>query len=176
MQHDEGKQQGQRNGERHDDGRTKIDQEENQDNQHQDHAAEQVVFHGIGGQLHQVAAIVKGVNLNVGREDLLVEFLGLSFDALENVLRLLSTQHENDAFHRIVVVLETEFAQPWRMADHDAICTPLGISKNRATPTWCLYSAAIGTVLFMALYWIADAEGMKRWAAFMKPAGSNQRG
>src|ERR1035438_5393353 len=119
MQHDEGKQQGQRNGERHDDGRTKIDQEENQDNQHQDHAAEQVVFHGIGGQLHQVAAIVKGVNLNVGREDLLVEFLGLSFDALENVLRLLSTQHENDAFHRIVVVLETEFAQPWRMADHD---------------------------------------------------------
>jgi predicted acyltransferase len=54
-----------------------------------------------------------------------------------------------------------------------AICTPLGISKNRATPTWCLYSAAIGTVLFMALYWIADVKGIKRWAAFVKPAGSN---
>jgi predicted acyltransferase len=54
-----------------------------------------------------------------------------------------------------------------------AICTPLGISKNRATPTWCLYSAAIGTVLFIALYWIADVKGIKRWAAFVKPAGSN---
>ena len=49
----------------------------------------------------------------------------------------------------------------------------LGISKNEATPTWCLYSSAIGVTLFTALYWICDVRGWRSWAAFVKPAGSN---
>jgi heparan-alpha-glucosaminide N-acetyltransferase len=51
--------------------------------------------------------------------------------------------------------------------------TPLGISKNRATPTWCLYSSAAAAVLFLALYWLADVKRVTRWASFVKPAGSN---
>lgn len=51
--------------------------------------------------------------------------------------------------------------------------TPLGISKIRATPTWCLYSVAAGTLLFTALYWICDVKGRVRWASFVRPAGSN---
>jgi len=49
----------------------------------------------------------------------------------------------------------------------------LGISKNAATPTWCLYCSGIAVVLFLILYWVADVRGHSRWAAFVKPAGSN---
>ncbi len=51
--------------------------------------------------------------------------------------------------------------------------TPLGISKNAATPAWCLFSEGISLVLFLAIYWLADVRQGYRWAAFFKPAGSN---
>jgi predicted acyltransferase len=50
---------------------------------------------------------------------------------------------------------------------------PLGISKNRATPTWCLWCSAAAAVILLGLYWIADRKAHTRWAAFVKPAGSN---
>ncbi len=53
------------------------------------------------------------------------------------------------------------------------ILAPLGISKIRATPTWCLYSSGISTLLFLALYWIADVRRRTGWAWLIKPAGSN---
>jgi predicted acyltransferase len=51
--------------------------------------------------------------------------------------------------------------------------TPFGISKIRATPTWCLYCDGASVVLFLILYWVADVKHRTRWAAFVKPAGSN---
>jgi len=53
------------------------------------------------------------------------------------------------------------------------LSTPLGISKNRGTPTWCLYSAAAAVVIFLLLYWIAEVRRWTRWAAFVHPAGAN---
>jgi predicted acyltransferase len=53
------------------------------------------------------------------------------------------------------------------------LLTPLGISKIRATPTWGLYSAGAATFAFLALYWICDVRKHVRWAALVKPAGSN---
>jgi predicted acyltransferase len=50
---------------------------------------------------------------------------------------------------------------------------PLGISKMSDTPTWGLFSAAACTFIFLALYWIADVKHLTKWAAFVKPAGSN---
>jgi predicted acyltransferase len=49
----------------------------------------------------------------------------------------------------------------------------LGISKNAATPTWCLWSSGISVVLFLAIYYLADVRRWQRWAAIVKPAGSN---
>jgi hypothetical protein len=49
----------------------------------------------------------------------------------------------------------------------------LGISKNAATPTWCLYSSGIGVLLFLFIYWLADVRGWDAWAAFVRPAGAN---
>lgn len=53
------------------------------------------------------------------------------------------------------------------------LLSPFGISKNHGTPTWCLYCAGISTLLFLALYWLADIKHWSSWAALVKPAGSN---
>ena len=53
------------------------------------------------------------------------------------------------------------------------LCTPLGISKIHATPTWCFYSAGASVLIFLGLYYICDVQRNTRWAAFVKPAGSN---
>ncbi|MGA2436502.1 MAG: DUF5009 domain-containing protein [Bryobacteraceae bacterium] len=65
-----------------------------------------------------------------------------------------------------VVIAAVFFLAGWAL-------TPLGISKIRATPTWCLYSCGANTLIFALLYWIADVKRHSRWAAFVKPAGSN---
>ncbi|MHB1935225.1 MAG: DUF5009 domain-containing protein [Acidobacteriaceae bacterium] len=58
------------------------------------------------------------------------------------------------------------FAAAWALA-------PLGISKIRATPTWCLASVGASVLCFMFLYWVCDVMGKTRWAFFVKPAGEN---
>jgi hypothetical protein len=50
---------------------------------------------------------------------------------------------------------------------------PLGISKNRDTPTWCLYCTAANLLIALLLLWIADVKGWRVWANFAKPAGEN---
>ena len=47
------------------------------------------------------------------------------------------------------------------------------ISKIHATPTWCLYSAAFCTFIFLFLYWLVDKEKVQKWTSFFKPAASN---
>jgi len=53
------------------------------------------------------------------------------------------------------------------------ICTPLGISKIRATPTWSLYSIAAAVLVFMLLFWICDVKQHSSWASLLRPAGAN---
>ena len=53
------------------------------------------------------------------------------------------------------------------------LLTPLGISKIRATPTWCLYSIGAAVLFFTLLYWICDVKRKTAWAFFARPAGSN---
>lgn len=50
---------------------------------------------------------------------------------------------------------------------------PFGVSKLKATPTWCLWCAALCVLLFLALYWLFDEKGRRRWAAPVRPAGEN---
>jgi predicted acyltransferase len=51
--------------------------------------------------------------------------------------------------------------------------SPLGVSKNHATPAWCLLCAGICTLLFLILYWAIDLRGWRRWFAVVRPAGAN---
>ena len=46
------------------------------------------------------------------------------------------------------------------------------ISKIYASPTWCLYSAAICIVLFAALHVLVDLRGRARWVRWVAPVAS----
>lgn len=50
---------------------------------------------------------------------------------------------------------------------------PFGLAKIGATPSWCLYSAAICTIVFISLYWLVDVAGVSAWAKVIRPASSN---
>src|SRR5579863_5417178 len=133
MQDNESEQQSQWNGERRDDGGAGAGQEEDQHDQNQDHSAEQIVFHRVHGQLNQIAAIVVGTNLDVGRQ-LPVELLGFGLDPFQYVLCLLTAAHQDDAFDGVWVVpfavLESELAQAGRVADHHV--TDVSYTHGRA--------------------------------------------
>jgi len=45
------------------------------------------------------------------------------------------------------------------------------ISKNLATPTWLFFCLALFYPILGLLFWVCDANGKTRWAAFVKPAG-----
>ena len=47
------------------------------------------------------------------------------------------------------------------------------ISKVYATPSWCLYCAAICTIVFMFLHWLIDIKHQQRWTVFFQPAAAN---
>jgi heparan-alpha-glucosaminide N-acetyltransferase len=48
-----------------------------------------------------------------------------------------------------------------------------GINKDSATPTWCLWSAAITTVCWIAIYAIVDVAGFRVWAIPFAWAGAS---
>ncbi|WP_349315837.1 DUF5009 domain-containing protein [Chitinophaga sp. MM2321] len=47
------------------------------------------------------------------------------------------------------------------------------VSKVLATPSWCLYSAAICVAIFSFLYFLIDVKKISKWTSFFRPAGSN---
>jgi heparan-alpha-glucosaminide N-acetyltransferase len=48
-----------------------------------------------------------------------------------------------------------------------------GINKIAATPTWCLWSAAITVLVWIGLYAIMDIKGWRAWSIVIRPAGAN---
>jgi hypothetical protein len=49
----------------------------------------------------------------------------------------------------------------------------IGLSKIYATPTWALYSIGWSCLVFAAVHWLVEIKGVKDWAGFLKPAGTN---
>jgi Co/Zn/Cd efflux system component len=50
---------------------------------------------------------------------------------------------------------------------------PYGINKNAATPAWCLWSAAITTVMWIGLYAVIDVARFWHWSVPLAWAGAN---
>jgi predicted acyltransferase len=48
-----------------------------------------------------------------------------------------------------------------------------GINKIRATPSWCLYSAALACLTWMILYLVMDVAGFAGFSVLIRPAGAN---
>ncbi|WP_109436428.1 DUF5009 domain-containing protein [Aquimarina sp. AU119] len=47
------------------------------------------------------------------------------------------------------------------------------VSKIRATPSWCLYTAGICVLLYYLLYYIIEVKKIVQWSNFIMPAASN---
>jgi heparan-alpha-glucosaminide N-acetyltransferase len=50
---------------------------------------------------------------------------------------------------------------------------PYGINKIRATPSWCLFCAAITSAAWGFLCWLMDSRGHRGWSRVFSPAGAN---
>jgi tryptophan-rich sensory protein len=48
-----------------------------------------------------------------------------------------------------------------------------GINKIAATPTWCLWCAALTSIVWMLLYLLMDVAGFRAWSVLIRPAGAN---
>jgi predicted acyltransferase len=48
-----------------------------------------------------------------------------------------------------------------------------GINKIAATPTWCLWCAALACALWIMLYQVMDMAGFRAWSIVVRPAGAN---
>ena len=48
-----------------------------------------------------------------------------------------------------------------------------GINKIAATPTWCLWSAGLTTLVWVVLYLLLDVAGFGAWSAPIRAAGAN---
>src|SRR6202011_891324 len=119
VQKNKGEEQRQRNRHRHNEGCAETDEEENQHDQDEHHAAKQVCFYSVGGEPHEVAAVVKRAHLDIGGQDALVAFFGCCLYTLEHGLRLFAAAHEDHAFDGVIGFVETEFAEARCMADGD---------------------------------------------------------
>ena len=101
MHQDESHQQGDRNGGGHDERTLRAAQEDEQDADDQQHTEQERVLHGTEGRADQVRAVHEGTDLNTFRKPVPVEFVHHLVDFLENLRRVLVTQHLHDALHAV---------------------------------------------------------------------------
>ena len=113
------KQQRQRNGDGNDQPGAQVVEEKQQHDDDQHHAAQQILLDHLRGLRDQVAEVVVGVDLHVTGQQVRVELLRPGLDPGQYILGLLALAHQDDAFHRVIRVLEAKLAQPWRGADDD---------------------------------------------------------
>jgi len=59
------------------------------------------------------------------------------------------------------------------LAGAACLLTPLGLSKLRDTPAWCLYCAAANTIVLLFLYWILDTGLAATRHGFVRATGTN---
>src|ERR1700730_17213428 len=119
VQKDESEKKPQRNGQRDNHGSPEADQESYQDDENQNHPALEIGFHSIRSNPHEIAAIVKRANLDVGRQEAVIQLVRFLFDAGKHVLGLVAAKHQNNAFHHVIIILKAELSQARRVADPD---------------------------------------------------------
>ena len=117
VQTDGREQQRERNGQRHDERAADIAEEQEQDDRHQDDAFGQVVQHGVGGVVDQIAAIEERNDLHAGRQDVIVQLLHFFVDRLQRGVGFGAFAQQHDAFHHIVVVDDLAVGAMNRLAD-----------------------------------------------------------
>ena len=101
---DRREQQGERNGERDDDGAAHVTQEEHQDDDDQNDAFGEVVQHGVGGEMDEVAAVEEGNNLDALGQNVAVQLLHLGLERFERRIGVRSLLQQDCALDYVRVV------------------------------------------------------------------------
>jgi predicted acyltransferase len=102
---------------------------------------------------------------------------GLSSITMAGLLTCLLIFPDSQADTRIAFSLRQKFR--WALTSAAILfgvgwlLRPLGISKIRDTPTWCLYCIAANILIAILFYWIAEVKHHSEWAGFFKIVGSN---
>jgi hypothetical protein len=106
---------------------------------HENHADQQVLHHGVRGQLHQVGAVVDRLDVDAGRQHaILRNVVHAIVNAPDGLQRIAAVAHEHDALNHVGLVVAPDDAQarrsahayrrprrgpererPWQLADGD---------------------------------------------------------
>ncbi len=116
-QPDEGRQQRQRDDQRHDRRGAHVGQEQVQHRHHQQRAFHQVAEHGVQGLVDQRGAIVVRHDLHALGQDLVVQQVDPLLQRLQHQRRVLALAHHHDARDDVVLVVLAHQALRRRAAD-----------------------------------------------------------
>ncbi len=114
---DRGEEQGKRDGERDDQSAAGVAQKQEQDQRHQHDAFGQVVQHGVGGEVHQAAAVEERNHLDAGRQNVMVQLIDLGVNRVENGVGVGALAQQNDALDHVAVVDHLAVGAMDRFAD-----------------------------------------------------------
>src|SRR5208282_3959789 len=91
--------------------RTKVVKEKYENHDDQQHASKKIPFHDLRRQRHQVATVVERKHFDILGQDFIVEFLGLRFNPLQDVLSFFARPQQDHAFYRVVQFLVAELTE-----------------------------------------------------------------
>ena len=117
IQTDGGKEQSERNRERHDEGAANIAQEHEQNDDDEDDALRQVMQDGMRREMQQIGPIKKRHDPHAGRQKPFVQLIDLLVNALQRLVGVGALLQQNHTFHSIIVVGELAVLAPDRFAD-----------------------------------------------------------
>src|SRR5208283_547023 len=87
------KEQGERNGERDDEGRPSVAEKEEEDDRHQNHPFRQVVQHRVRRVVKQIAAVQHGHDRHAGRQNAVIELVHFLVDCIKRGLLFRAFAH-----------------------------------------------------------------------------------
>ena len=105
-----------------------MPQEHEQDDKHQDHAADENVRDSLHRRMNQGRAIVEGFDLDAGRQLPGVEVLNLPSNLVKDIERLVPPLKQNDAFDNIVALIDADLTQTHPRTHRDF---PQSLDENR---------------------------------------------
>src|SRR5215510_6964189 len=103
---------------RHDDRTSQITEEDKLDDEDQDDPEHNVVYHGLSGDVDQVAPVIEGLDLDACRKQPgVVDLVNFRRDSLDYLDRVFATPHQHDAFNDVRVCVAPGDAQPLGVPD-----------------------------------------------------------
>ena len=117
VEQDRSKKKRERNGERHDERTANVAQEQEKHDDDQDDALAQVVQHGVGGEVHQVAAVKVRDDLDARRQHVAVDEIHLFVQGRQGLFGIGAFAQQHDALHHVIVVVNLAVLAMQRLAE-----------------------------------------------------------